>query len=216
MKLFRVSAIALACSLLSYTSTIVAEEAEFQPTIDVSILAGTSGSSSFESLDKDDYTLDTDSGTNFAVSFNYLQRYLNGSRLQYELYLAQTETDLVIKDAASNDKTTSPMDIQYFHIGGVNEVETDNSDFVPYLGASIGATAFKPDDYDSETEFSLGINAGVKWFATESMGARLDLRAIGTVIDSDSKIFCNGGCIATVDGSMWWQYQAAVGFFARF
>lgn len=216
MTLLRRSGIALVCALLPLTVAADQENTDHQPKFDISILAGTSGSSSFESLEEDSYKLDTDSGTNFAVSVNYLQRYLNGNRLQYELYIAQTETDLVIKDLDNNDKTTSPMDIQYFHLGGVSEIEDPDSDFTPYIGATIGATAFKPDEYDSETEFSFGFNGGVKWLATENLGARLDLRAIGTVIESDSKIFCNGGCIATVDGSVWLQYQAAVGFFARF
>ncbi|GGA73916.1 hypothetical protein GCM10011369_14670 [Neiella marina] len=214
MKLFSVAALSLVfCSTMAYSED---HSESYQPSFDVSLLAGTSGSSNFKSVDSDSYTLDTDSGTNIAVSINYLQKYKHGSRLQYELYLAQTETDLVIKDVATAEKSTSEMDIRYYHIGGVNEIEYSDSDFVPYLGASIGLTSFKPDDYDDEDEFSFGINAGVKWFATDWIGARFDARGIGTVIDSDSAIFCNGGCIAKINGGVWWQYQLTAGMFVRF
>ncbi|MBD1389211.1 outer membrane beta-barrel protein [Neiella sp. HB171785] len=214
MKLFSLAAAALA---LSSTMAIAAEEGTaYQPSFDVSLLAGTSGSSDFKSLESDSYTLDTDNGTNIAVSINYLQKYKHGSRLQYELYLAQTETDLVIKDAESADKTTSNMDIRYYHIGGVNEIEYSDSNFVPYVGATIGMTSFKPDDYDSENEFSFGFNGGLKWFASDWVGARFDARAIGTTVGSDTTIFCNGGCIAKIDGGVWWQYQFTAGMFVRF
>ncbi|GAA5218572.1 hypothetical protein ACFSJ3_08470 [Corallincola platygyrae] len=182
---------------------------------EASIMAGTSGSDSFEESEDSDYKLDTESGDTIAFTLNLLDGHKKGNKLQYELYLAQSETDLELFDN-NGTRTTSPMDIRYYHFGGTYEFVHRDTGLRPYIGATLGATHFDPEDYSSETNFSMGFAGGLKWLANDFIGFRLDGRAIATAMDSNKRIFCNGGCIAQVDSEIWWQYQVTAGLLVKF
>ncbi|RCU45192.1 MULTISPECIES: outer membrane beta-barrel protein [Corallincola] len=182
---------------------------------EAALMAGTSGSDSFTESDDSDYTLDTDSGDTIAFTLNLLDGHKKGNKLQYELYLAQTNTDLELFDN-NGTRTTSDMDINYYHFGGTYEFVVRDTGLRPYIGATLGATYFDPEEYSSETNFSMGFAGGLKWFANDYVGLRLDGRAIATAMDSDKQVFCNGGCLVKVDSEIWWQYQVTAGLLVKF
>jgi hypothetical protein len=182
---------------------------------EASLMAGTSGSDSFTEDDNSEYTLDTENGDTIAFALNLLDGFKKGNRLQYELYLAQTDTDLELFTDKSS-RITSPMDINYYHFGGTYEFVHRNTGLRPYVGATLGATYFDPDDYSSETNFSMGFAGGLKWLANDTIGVRLDGRAIATAMDTDKRIFCNGGCLVQVESDIWWQYQVTAGLLVKF
>ncbi len=51
---------------------------------------------------------------------------------------------------------------------------------VPYLAAGIGAFEFDPEGTEDDTEFSTNFGAGIKYFLTESVAFRADVRDVLT------------------------------------
>jgi len=104
------------------------------------------------------------------------------------------------------------LDIDYFHIGGTFGVGQGNLN--PYIAASLGATRFDPKSstLGSETKFSLGLGAGVKWFPTNRVGLRLEGRLFGTLIDNESVAFSGpGGVLVVGHSDVLLQYNAIAG-----
>jgi hypothetical protein len=112
------------------------------------------------------------------------------------------------------------MDVEYLQFGGtVSYPDAEYTHVIPYFAMTIGATRFSPDGsgLDDETKFAATIGGGVRIPINERFGVRLDLRAYGTVLDSDSDIFCvsSGGaatCRIKAKGDFFLQYAANLGF----
>lgn len=112
------------------------------------------------------------------------------------------------------------IDITYYQLGGTYVFEGPH--FRPFIAAGIGASHFSPDQsqYNSDTYFAFSIGGGAHVFPTSRVGLRLEGRFFGSVIDSDSAIFCvsNGGatCSIHASGDILWQFEAFAGLTARF
>lgn len=118
-------------------------------------------------------------------------------------------------------KTTIPelgrmdIDIDYFHIGGLQEFGDDDDHVTPYGVGTLGATHFNPgaSGFSSATRFSLGLGGGVKLMAGERIGVRLEARLLGTYFDSHAAFICGspGGCAIGVSGNMLFQGEVTIG-----
>ncbi len=115
------------------------------------------------------------------------------------------------------------MDVEYLQFGGtVSYPDTQAKYLIPYFGMTVGAARFSPDGagLDDETKFALTLGGGLRVPITKNFGVRLDLRAFGTVLDSDSAIFCvsSGGltCRIKAKGDFFLQYAANLGFTVGF
>lgn len=131
------------------------------------------------------------------------------------------------RQSAGIDRSTVPVDpsldidISYFQAGGTYVFE--GAPIRPFISAGIGASQFSPDQsqYNSETYFAFSIGAGAHIFPESRIGLRLEGRVFGSVIDSDSDIFCasnQGGatCAFRADGDILWQWEVFAGVTARF
>jgi opacity protein-like surface antigen len=84
----------------------------------------------------------------------------------------------------------------------------------PFAFAGLGATFFSAADLESETKFSFGLGAGVKYFRWESIGLRAHFRYKPTMLnDEDAADFCDpfGFCQGTLS-----QVEFAGGAIVRF
>jgi len=115
------------------------------------------------------------------------------------------------------------MDVEYLQFGGtVSYPDTEATHVIPYFGMTVGAARFSPDQagLDDETKFAFTIGGGVRVPINDRFSVRLDLRAYGTVLDSDSDIFCvsSGGatCRIKVKSDIFMQYAANLGFTVGF
>ncbi len=62
----------------------------------------------------------------------------------------------------------------------------------PFVFGGLGTTFFSADDLDSETKFSFGLGAGVKYFRWESIGIRAHFRyKLTRLNDEDAADFCD-------------------------
>ncbi|TEW56005.1 hypothetical protein E2R68_02625 [Psychromonas sp. RZ22] len=121
----------------------------------------------------------------------------------------------------SNSTTSAPdidVYIQYLHFGGRVLFPTRTA-FSSSFGLGIGATYFNPEgnDYGSEFAFSGNITGGIRYQLTEEFALRGDLRVYGTLLNSESSLFCgNQTCYLDVDGDVYVQGELMAGLEFKF
>jgi opacity protein-like surface antigen len=138
---------------------------------------------------------------------------LFGPRWGAEVLWTQQGSALVVgTEAGSTDLFT--MTIRQLHGDVVYHLGAADARLRPFVFGGLGATFFSADDLDSETKFSFGLGAGVKYFRWESIGIRAHFRYKPTMLnDEDAGRFCDpfGFCQGTLS-----QIEFAGGAVVRF
>lgn len=141
------------------------------------------------------------------------------SYTEWELYFSRQSAG--IDKAPAGVYPSLDVDISYLLLGG--SYVGPGKLVRPFLAAGIGAAHLSPDGsgYGSDTVFAFGIGGGAQIFPTAKIGLRLEVRALGAVLDSDSDIFCASGpegsaCAIRASGNLLWQWEAFAGLVARF
>ena len=164
---------------------------------------------SFERLDNDE-TLDLESATSWGF---ILGRSITDTT-HYEFLYSQQETNL----AESTDPNDAfDLRVHYLHFGGTVDVSRDR--FTPYFSGGLGMTHLSPTGYglDDETRFSLSLGGGLKWYPTDSLGLRFEVRGYGTVSDGSGSLFCDGAdCDLRLKGDLAPQFETNLGLIFRF
>jgi opacity protein-like surface antigen len=136
---------------------------------------------------------------------------------RYEFLYSHQDTSLA--------DTTDPnnafgLDIHYLHLGGTVDVYSDYSQekITPYITGGLGMTIMNPSHqgYDDETRFSLSVGGGLKWYPTQRLGIRLEMRGYSTLIDSSETLFCDPGCNLTIEGDAFPQFETNLGLIFSF
>lgn len=142
------------------------------------------------------------------------------SNSHWEAFYSQQSTDVDV-DPMLFGSGDFDLDVQYFHLGG--SVSYDAPFGQPFVAATIGATRLDPTQagFDAESFFSFSLGGGLRFAPTERIGVRLDARAVGTLVESDTDLFClsdEGGatCALRVDGNVLWQFEGSAGISFRF
>jgi hypothetical protein len=109
------------------------------------------------------------------------------------------------------------MTISYLHVGGLYFLP-DYQRVRPFVSGTLGLTSMAPRDTSltNETHPSMSIGLGMKYFASRNLGLRVDLRGIYTMLESNSAIFCSGGCTVHVRGSGFVQTSISTAAIWRF
>lgn len=140
---------------------------------------------------------------------------------QYEIYYARQDTEL---QTAGFLSSTSLVDlrVEYLQFGGTYVFENDEI-LEPYILLTMGVSRFSPSgpDLDDETFFSATGGGGLRLELTETLVLKLEARALGSLINSDSDIFCKsnfgeGLCMISVTGDSMIQWTVNVGIAFRF
>jgi opacity protein-like surface antigen len=113
------------------------------------------------------------------------------------------------------------IDITHYLVGGT--YVGGEGAVRPYLAAGIGAAHLSPDapGYESDTVFGFGIGIGAHFFPESRVGLRLEGRAMGSVLDNDSAVFCasgptGSGCAFLASGEWLLQWEVMAGATFRF
>lgn len=141
------------------------------------------------------------------------------SNTEWEVLYARQSTDV---DASGIVVPQSDLDIDvdYLHFGGTYLF--DGERVRPFIAMTIGATRFDPglSGADARTYFSGSLGAGWKFRLADHIGLRLEGRGYGTLIDSNSRLFCvsdgGGACLITLEGRILTQWEARAGLTIRF
>lgn len=147
------------------------------------------------------------------ASFGLIVNIRESAKTQWEILYSRQET--------TADIPSFGLDVHYIHAGGTYLGDRDYAR--PYLAATIGATHFEPglSGFNSETFFSFSIGTGLHLRPNDRFGIRLEARAFGTVLKSDTDLFCQTGidqniCVIRSEGTVLWQLQTLAGFVIRF
>ena len=147
------------------------------------------------------------------------ERVAGDAYTEWEFYVSRQSAGL--DQAPATVDPSLELEITHFLLGGtyVGEGELVR----PFVAAGIGAAHFSPDTsgYDSDTVFAFGLGAGGQFFPARRVGLRLEGRVLGSVIDSDSAVFCTSGsagatCAFHTNGDVLWQWEVFAGLTARF
>jgi hypothetical protein len=137
---------------------------------------------------------------------------------EWEVYFSRQQTEVELNDPLVTDPGID-VDIYTLQLGGTYLF--DGKGVRPYLAMTLGGTYIKPDSGDSDTFFSSSLGFGLKFREGERLGFRLEGRAHGVFISSNSKLFCQTGpdenvCIVQVEGDLFGQFEAFAGVTFRF
>lgn len=166
--------------------------------------------------DEDDsLKVEVDDAAHVGLIFNIRE----SANTQWEVFYARQSSEADTTEVAAAPAVD--LDVQYLHIGGTYVADGDRAR--PFLAATVGATRFDPDPlaFESENYFSFGLGAGWHFQASDRLGFRLEGRILGTLLRSDSALFCETGpdeniCALAADGDFYWQFQTSLGAVFRF
>lgn len=138
---------------------------------------------------------------------------------EWEFYWAKQSVG--IDGAPQGVDPALELDITHYLLGGTYVGGGGRAR--PFVAAGIGAAHLSPDapGYDSDTVFAFGIGGGAQFFPASRFGLRVEGRLLGSVIDSDSAIFCSTGpvgatCAFRASGDVLWQWEVTAGLTLRF
>jgi hypothetical protein len=152
-----------------------------------------------------DIGLDSKAGTQ-------LQVYVSRQKSQVD---ARQATQLPVPAASLPEKF--PIAVTYAHIGGTAFLERKIGQGV-YLVGGIGATLFEPDLQGLANELRPSINLGIGYQLPlgERVALRFEARGYATLVDSDSALFCSGGCVVSIKGDTITQGDILLGLTFRY
>jgi opacity protein-like surface antigen len=136
---------------------------------------------------------------------------------QIEVYLSRQNTYLSTSDSLFTPNPLFDLTIDYYHIGGLYMLP-DYDRVRPYVSGSLGLTRMAPSrpDLSTEVRLSIALGGGAKYFFSKSLGVRFDVRGIYTAINSDSAVFCSGGCTIKVNSNGFIQTEVSAALMMRF
>jgi hypothetical protein len=138
----------------------------------------------------------------------------------WEIYYSHQSTDFKsvnLTQPTSSSTTDIPFTIDYLHLGGTAPI-VDEKGLKTFVSGGVGFAYLSPDpgDLQSDLRASLSIGFGMKYLFSDNIGLRLESRVLGTLFNSNSAIFCSGGCSLSINGSLFTQVEVFAGLAFRF
>jgi hypothetical protein len=155
-----------------------------------------------------------------SAAFGLILNIDESANTQWEILYSLQTTEA---DTTGLPISGAPLDIDVHYIQGGGTYLFDGNAARPFLAATIGASHFEPglSGVDSETFFAFSIGTGLQIRPNERFGIRIEARGYGTLLNSESDLFCQSGpagamCAVRVEGNILWQWHAFAGFTFRF
>jgi len=151
-----------------------------------------------------------------ATSFGLLLDFDSEPDKQIEVFLSRQDTQLTTAGTFTGNPLFD-LTIDYYHIGGLYLLPDDGL-IHPFVSGTVGLTRMVPKraDLTTENRLSLSLGGGAKFFFTKSVGLRFDVRAIYTMLNADTAVFCSGGCTIRVRSNGFVQIEAGAVLLMRF
>ncbi len=179
---------------------------------EVTLLYGTQDGGRFEHIDSNttlDIAADSVWGMIIGTPLNRKQ--------ELELLYTRQRTRLQESGKTVPVEELIALDVHYLHLGGT-VLSDPYSGWQGFLSGGLGLTHFNPtfSELDSETRPSMSLGLGARWMPSQRVGLRLETRLYGTLFNSQTSVFCGGGCVITVSGNLLTQYSLLAGLVFRF
>ncbi|PCI06721.1 MAG: hypothetical protein COB77_06150 [Gammaproteobacteria bacterium] len=155
------------------------------------------------------HTVNESESYGFIVSFPY--EYKKTIEIYYS-HQSSKLTSVNVDLPSTTGIEDIPLTIDYLHIGGTAPI-ADYDKLKTFISGGLGFTYLSPDlsGLQSDLRASFSIGLGLKWPITQNLALRLESRALATLFNSNSALFCNGGCSLTVNGSLFIQAEVFAG-----
>jgi hypothetical protein len=142
---------------------------------------------------------------------------------QVQIYVSRQKSDVDARQATQPAPPAAPlpakfpMAVTYAHIGGTSFLDKRIGQGV-YLAGGIGATLFEPDleGLANELRPSISLALGYQLPLGERVALRFEARGYATLVNSDSALFCSGGCVVSIKGNTVTQGDVQLGVSFRF
>lgn len=156
----------------------------------------------------DQETLTLDETVSYTLIYD--RTYRKRPNTQLEIYLSRQRTTLETSAPFQNGNGFD-LDVYYAQAGGLYLFHERGA--VPFVAGTIGITHLRPTDteYNPETRFSMRIGGGVKLPLAKHIGLRLEASGLLTFFDTNSEVFCSGGCVARIEGNAFSQVDLGLG-----
>jgi hypothetical protein len=127
---------------------------------------------------------------------------------QVQVFASYQSTDL----EATATTPAVPMTVSYLHLGGTNFFEGAVGRGA-YVVGGLGVTRLSPGLSGLSDEYrpSLNLGLGYQWPITGALSLRAELRGYFTLINSNSALFCSGGCVVQIKGDGLTQVEGLLG-----
>ena len=154
-------------------------------------------------------SIDLKGSASGALAFNFA---VDAMR-QGQVFVSYQSTDL----EASSTTPQLPMTLTYVHFGGTNYFEGAIGRGA-YVAGGIGATWMSPsfNGLSSEVRPSLNLALGYEWPISGALSLKAELRGYFTLINSNSALFCSGGCVVAIKGDGMTQVEWLLGLSLAF
>lgn len=209
-RLLGITAILIAFVL---TAQDVAAEQTFR--FELTPFVGYRVGGSFEDEDTGE-SVDLDDNASYGLIFNIVEK----ANTQYEFSWSHQDTSVDLTDSGGNPVKLD-LDIDLFQLGGTYLF--DGNFARPYIVATLGAAHYRSKSgvSESDTYFAFSIGGGWKLWPTRRFGLRLEGKYYGTLVESNSNIFCgsspnNAGCLIQTSGKILSQWEVMAGGVFRF
>ena len=154
-------------------------------------------------------------------SYGFIVNFRQQANTQWEILYSRQQTEAEFSDPTAGNSVLD-VDIDVLQGGGTYQFDGDK--VRPYLTLTVGGTHVNTsagDVSDSDTFWSGSFGMGLQIRPNDRLGLRLEARAYGTFINSDTDIFCQTGpnqnvCAIRVDGTMVSQFETIAGVVFRF
>jgi len=157
---------------------------------------------------------------NDSPSFGLILNLPHKDPTQWEIFYSQQQTEAEFLGATTNDPEVD-IDLHVLQLGGTYQFDGEVAR--PYLAFTLGGTHIRTNSAQSrsDTFFSGSIGIGMKFLPTSRVGIRVEARAYGTLVDSNTKLFCSTGpdnniCAIQLEGKMLSQVETFAGVTVRF
>ena len=170
----------------------------------LAVYGGYRGGGSFEQDSSPQSSIDIKSSASGALAFNFA---VDAAR-QGQVFVSYQSTDL----EASSTTPKVPLTITYLHFGGTNYFDGAIGRGA-YVAGGIGATWMSPslNGLSSEVRPSLNLSLGFEWPISGALSFKAELRGYFTLINSNSSLFCSGGCVVAIKGDGLTQVEGLLG-----
>ena len=155
-----------------------------------------------------------------AASFGLIFNARHSGNTQWEVYYSRQNTTARLKNSTGVSPAVD-TDIQVLQIGGTYQGAAQA--FRPYVAMTLGGTHIRTSSNGSQSDtfFSGSLGVGVNIAPSNRIGLRLEARAIATLTDSSTDLFCQTGpdinvCAIRIDGNLLTQVEAFAGLVVRF
>ena len=146
----------------------------------------------------------------------------NAVNAQWEVLYARQPTEIETQATFARGPLLH-VDVDYLQFGGTYLFDDNSDRTIPFIALTAGIARLDPGvtGMDAETYLSGSIGGGVQLRADRRVGVRLEARAFGSLVDSDSDLFCLTGpeanvCALAIDGTALFQLEARAGVVFRF